>query len=68
MDKTNNQLPNIERLLRATDVAEVLNVSPAFAYQLMQKGQIPSVRIGGARRVRLEDLTRFIEKNTIVKN
>lgn len=52
-----------ERLLKATDVAEILNISRAMAYQLLQQGKIRSVNIGSARRVRLQDLQFFIEEN-----
>jgi excisionase family DNA binding protein len=50
------------RLLKAVEVAEILNISRAFAYKLIQQGKIRSVAIGGARRVRPEDLTDFIEQ------
>ncbi|MBX3047661.1 MAG: helix-turn-helix domain-containing protein [Anaerolineales bacterium] len=49
------------QLLKASQVAKMLNISRAFAYQLMQRGDIPTIRIGGAVRVKLEDLKRFIE-------
>ncbi len=49
------------RLLKATDVANMLNVSRSFAYQLLETGQIPTVRIGHALRVRIQDLEAFIE-------
>jgi excisionase family DNA binding protein len=52
-----------EKLLRAVDVAEILNISRAFAYQLMQRGDIRTVFIGGARRVRPEDLRKYIEES-----
>jgi excisionase family DNA binding protein len=52
-----------ERLLKATEVAEILNVSKAYAYQLIQQRKIRSVKIGGARRVRPVDLDLFIEEN-----
>ncbi len=48
------------RLLKAVEVAEILNISRAFAYRLMQKGIIRTVSIQGARRVRPEDLIEFI--------
>ncbi len=57
------QIQPPEKLLKAVQVAEILNVSRAFAYQLMQKGLIPTVKILGARRVRREDLLRFIQEN-----
>lgn len=51
------------RLLRAREVAKILNVSQALAYRLMQMGEIPCVRIGTAVRVRPEDLDAYIEAN-----
>lgn len=52
-----------KRLLKATQVAEILNVSRAMVYRLIQTGTIRSVSIGAARRVRLEDLMVYIESN-----
>ncbi|MBN1536199.1 MAG: helix-turn-helix domain-containing protein [Anaerolineales bacterium] len=52
-----------QRLLRAIEVAEILSISRAFAYRLMQQGKIPTVCIAGARRVRPEDLSRYINKS-----
>ena len=51
------------RLLRAGEVAEVLNISKSLAYKLIQGGVIPSLRIRHSVRVREEDLIRFIESN-----
>ena len=51
------------RLLKATEVAEILNVSKAMAYQLMKQHKIPTVHIEGARRVRPVDLISYIEQN-----
>jgi hypothetical protein len=34
-----------------------------MAYQLMQRGEIRTVRIGAARRVRREDLYQYIQEN-----
>lgn len=53
-----NNLPG--KLLRAEEVAALLNVSRAFAFRLMQHGQIPTIRIGKSIRVRPEDLEAFI--------
>jgi excisionase family DNA binding protein len=52
-----------ERLLKAQEVAEILNISKAFAYHLIRQGKIRSVAIEGARRVRPEDLRLYIEEN-----
>lgn len=50
-------------LLKGNDVARLLNISRAFAYQLMRQGEIPTVRIGNAVRVRKEDLLSYIDHN-----
>jgi excisionase family DNA binding protein len=52
-----------DRLLKPTEVAEILNVSRAMAYRLLQMGHIRVVRIGAARRVRPKDLQDFIRDN-----
>ena len=36
----------ISTLLKARDVAEILQISRSMAYNLMQIGEIPTVRIG----------------------
>jgi len=51
-----------EKLLKAVDVAEILNISRALSYRLLQQGDIPTVRINSAVRVRPMDLERFIQK------
>ena len=53
-----------DRLLTAQEMADVLHVSKATAYNLMQRGEIPSVRMGRLVRVRLGDLERYIRENT----
>ena len=50
-------------LLKGNDVACMLNISRAFDYQLMHQGEIPTVRIGNAVRVRREDLLAYIDQN-----
>ncbi len=51
------------KLLRGDDVAEILNVSRAFAYRLMAQGEIPTVRLGRSVRVRPNDLDQFLENS-----
>ena len=48
------------KLPNADDVAEILQISRSFAYTLMSRGEIPSVRLGRAVRVRPQDLDEFI--------
>jgi len=65
MNEINNLVNFNGRLLRAVEVAQILNISRAFAYRLMQQGKIRTVAIDRARRVRPEDLRSFIEENIL---
>jgi len=60
-----DKLPTEDKLLKAIEVAEILNISRAMAYRLMQTKRIPTVRIGTARRVRPADLQIYIKTNLI---
>jgi excisionase family DNA binding protein len=62
---THNQTISSGRLLKAQDVAAILNVSRSFAYALMQSGQLPSVRLGRSIRVRPSDLEDYISGNLV---
>jgi len=56
------------QLLRAADVARLLNISRALVYKLIADRQIVAVRFGKTVRVRLEDLEEFISKHILNKN
>jgi excisionase family DNA binding protein len=58
----------INTLLTAKQVADILNISKSKTYHFMQLGEIPTVRIGKSRRVRPEDLIKYIENNTYSVN
>ncbi len=51
------------KLLKAGDVASILNISRSKAFTLMSQRVIPSIRIGHNIRVEQEDLERYIENN-----
>ena len=58
---SNKPQPGIRKLMTPAEVAAALSISKSAAYQLLQRGDIPSVHIGKAVRVRPEDLEAFIE-------
>ena len=60
MLETNSQFTN---LMTGEEIAKILHVSRAYAYQLMRQKLIPTVKIGRSVRVRPEDLERFIAAN-----
>ena len=68
MSKMMIDLEKRVQLLKAIEVAEILNISRALAYRLMQTRDIPTVRIGTARRVRPVDLHNYINDNLIPEN
>ena len=49
------------RLLNAQDIAETLSIGLSTVYLLLERGELPSIRIGRSVRVRPEDLEEFIE-------
>jgi len=51
------------RLLRIEEVADILQISRSYCYQLVQTNQLTSVRLGRSRRIRIQDLLVFIEAN-----
>jgi excisionase family DNA binding protein len=57
-----------ERLLKPAEIAEILQVSRALAYSLLQRGEIPAVRIGTVVRVRRIDLEKYINEKAHHKN
>lgn len=58
----------LQSLLKAADVAEILNISKSMAYRLMQTRAIPTVSIGTAKRVRPVDLHDYINSNLTPAN
>ena len=51
-----------EKLLyRVKEVAADLSLSRSTVYELVRSGVLPSVRIGGSRRIRGEDLARYVD-------
>jgi len=55
--------PGIPRLLlSAREIALALGVSERFVKGLIYAGELPSLKVGRLRRVRLDDLEAWIEK------
>jgi excisionase family DNA binding protein len=52
-------------LLTVEDAADALAVSRAHLYTLLNTGEIPSVKIGRARRVPADQLRRFVERMVV---
>jgi excisionase family DNA binding protein len=60
MEESTSQFTN---LLTGDELAKILHVSRAYAYQLMRQRIIPTVKIGRSVRVRPADLEAFITTN-----
>jgi excisionase family DNA binding protein len=59
-----SQSENLFRpLLTVSEVALQLRISRSFAYLLVASGELPVIKIGKSRRVRLIDLEQFINSN-----
>lgn len=53
----------VPTLLKVSAVIDALGFSKRHVYELINQGEIPHVRIGGAIRVVEDDLARFIEQH-----
>jgi excisionase family DNA binding protein len=58
------QLSNERLLLRIDEVATLIGVSRTTAYALVNKGELPSIRIGGMLRIPNDALRKLIEART----
>jgi len=54
---------NVDYLLRPEEAAQFLKISRATLYVLMERGQIPSVRVGRARRIPSEALKKWLSEH-----
>ena len=52
------------RLLNAQDIAVALSIGLSTVYLLLERGELPSIRIGRSIRIRPEDLEEFIESKS----
>ncbi len=53
-----------EKLIAVEEAARILNLTEQYVYELMRRGEIPSVRIGKYRRIRQKDLESWISGRT----
>jgi excisionase family DNA binding protein len=48
-------------LLKVPEAANQLGLSRAKVYELISSGALPSVRVDGCRRIRRDDLLKFVD-------
>jgi excisionase family DNA binding protein len=63
--KESTPLPTLQ--VRIEDAARMLSMSPRSVRRLIADGKLPSVGRGRLRRIAVEDLHRFIDKNREVR-
>ena len=54
-------------LLKGDQVARILNISRSYAFLLMRRGDIPTIKLGRSVRVKLSDLEHFINSNSVIR-
>jgi len=57
-------LKHDDYLLRPEEAAQMLKISRATLYVLMEQGKIPSVKVGRARRIPTDALRRWLKERT----
>lgn len=53
------------RLITIVEAAQIIGLSRSKLYELLASRELPSVRIGRARRIDIADLERFIDVHRI---
>jgi excisionase family DNA binding protein len=53
-----------EGLLTAAEVARLLHISRSTVYKLMERGDLPSLRVRKLRRFRARDLERYLRRHS----
>lgn len=48
-------------------VAEFLSLSRSKVYQLMERGELPYVKLGKSRRVRWSDVLQLVDQNIVTR-
>ena len=61
MRNENNNIADLQLLLRPNEAAQVLAISPRKLWELTDCGEMPCVRIGRAVRYSVEDLKAWIK-------
>ena len=51
-------------LLRPTEAAEVIAVGRSKCYELLARGEVPAIRVGGRLRVPVDGLRAWVEQQT----
>jgi excisionase family DNA binding protein len=54
-----------EQLLKAEEIARMLNISRAMAYRLLRRGEIPVIRISRSVRVKFSDLQEYAKRSRL---
>lgn len=60
-----SELSHGSRLIRVSEVARHLSLSRSTIYQMMDRGELPYVKLRKSRRVPLEAVERLISKNLV---
>lgn len=55
----------INLLLTPEDAAEMLSISRSKLYELLAAGEVESVRIGGSRRIPVDALEDFVDRQRL---
>lgn len=53
-------MAELPEVLKAKDVSDFLNVSSRYAYEIMERNDFPTIRIGRSKRVLKEDFFKWL--------
>ena len=61
--KQERNVPRSVQTLTLAEAAEALRIHRATVYEMIDRGELPYVKVGKRRRVRVGDLETYLEKS-----
>ena len=61
----NNSTRKYDTVLTVTEMMDYLNISKTYAYQLLERNEIPYIKLGRTYRILKEDLDEYCYKNRV---
>ena len=58
-------MSSLPEVLKAENIAQFLNISKRYAYEIMQRNDFPTIKLGRVKRVYREDFLKWVDKQKV---
>lgn len=59
------EVASMPPVLKASDVAKFLNISSRYAYEIMERTDFPTLKLGRSKRVMRDDFLIWVNKQKV---